>query len=248
MPEELVPPVWQGDEPADPGLDWALRDIDLSAAWAHTRGESWLRVAIVDTGCRADHPDLAGAVVGWHDEVAGDNDPTDPLEHGTALAARVAARVDDAGLVGVAPEVSLVCIRVVEADGRALYEVLAGGIDRGGAAGASVVLVGLAGTGEGADGVECMAIRVCQQFAKRLAVTNQSGVLVGGMGAKPPGEVEREARTVRFASHIGVRGAHARAPRGWVEVQAAAVRDPRPTRRQPLDDCLGKLGQPDSHG
>jgi serine protease len=48
----------------------ALAAIDAEAAWARTRGHSDIVVAVLDTGVRFDHPDLAGKLVPGYDFVS----------------------------------------------------------------------------------------------------------------------------------------------------------------------------------
>jgi serine protease len=67
--------------------------IDIEAAWALTTGNASLVVAVLDTGIRAEHPDLTAKILAGHDFVgysgdasvatandgdAADDDPTDP--------------------------------------------------------------------------------------------------------------------------------------------------------------------------
>lgn len=69
-----------------------------------------VRVAIVDSGVEAQHPDLAGQVV-FNENFVDDRPP--PAEgHGTAVAGIIAARADNgAGIAGIAPEARLLALR-----------------------------------------------------------------------------------------------------------------------------------------
>ncbi|KQW52212.1 MULTISPECIES: S8 family serine peptidase [unclassified Roseateles] len=69
-----------------------------------------VRVAVVDSGVEARHPDLAGQVV-FNENFVDDKLP--PAEgHGTAIAGVIAARADNgAGIAGVAPEARLLALR-----------------------------------------------------------------------------------------------------------------------------------------
>jgi subtilisin family serine protease len=105
------------------GYQWALGDgtggADAAAAWATTTGAGVV-VAVIDTGIRP-NPDLPVPVDGW-DFVDGDADPTDPGDacggnistwHGSHVAGTIAGLDNDAGVVGVAPGVDLLAVRVL---------------------------------------------------------------------------------------------------------------------------------------
>ena len=108
---------------------WHYPAIQLPAAWDATKGSPVI-VAVVDTGVRFDHPDLAGlGVPGW-DFVDGDPDATDPgcpsvdpaePSHGTHVAGTIAALTDNgAGVAGVvwggATAVRVMSVRVLGED------------------------------------------------------------------------------------------------------------------------------------
>lgn len=83
---------------------WHLADLHKLATG---RG---VRVAVVDSGVEAGHPDLAGQVVLNENFV---DDRASPAEsHGTAVAGIIAARADNGlGIAGVAPQARLLALR-----------------------------------------------------------------------------------------------------------------------------------------
>jgi subtilisin family serine protease len=85
-------------------LAWQLSDLhDLST------GRD-VRVAVIDSGIDAQHPDLAGQVVLRENFV--DGRPLLAEQHGTAVAGIIAARADNGiGIVGVAPQARLLALR-----------------------------------------------------------------------------------------------------------------------------------------
>lgn len=105
---------------ADPfrGLQRSLDALGIAEAhrWATGRG---VRVAIVDTGVAASHPDLAGQVAVQKAFLAGDARGD---RHGTAVAGVIAAKAGNGvGIVGIAPGARLLALRACEqreADGR----------------------------------------------------------------------------------------------------------------------------------
>ena len=69
-----------------------------------------VRVAVVDSGVEARHPDLAGQVVVNENFV--DEGPVPAEAHGTAVAGIIAARADNGlGIAGVAPQARLIALR-----------------------------------------------------------------------------------------------------------------------------------------
>ena len=75
--------------------------------WATGRG---VRVAVVDSGVQADHPDLAGQLADRQNLVAGQADSAEL--HGTAVAGIIAARADNhLGIAGVAPLARILALR-----------------------------------------------------------------------------------------------------------------------------------------
>ena len=104
---------WNLDNPGNPGLVGA--DVHALAAWTITRGDG-VRVAVLDEGVDTQHPALQPAVVAEADYVDG-NDHAHPDgndAHGTACAGIVVSR--DGDVRGLAPEASLVAVRIAKSD------------------------------------------------------------------------------------------------------------------------------------
>ena len=68
-----------------------------------------VKIAVIDTGIDADHPDLQGAIVETFDAIGG-RDPRSDM-HGTAIAGIIRAR---GMLLGVAPDAALLAVRAFE--------------------------------------------------------------------------------------------------------------------------------------
>lgn len=77
-------------------------------------------VAVADTGIDINHPDLQGKVLVWNDYVNGLTTPYDDNSHGTHVAGIIAGSGKKMpSLAGVAPEASLVVLKIANKDGSA---------------------------------------------------------------------------------------------------------------------------------
>lgn len=98
--------------------------IDLIHArevWPHARGAN-VNVAIFDTGIATDHPDLFANIAGGFNTLTRGTNFLDDHGHGSHVAGTVAARDNDFGVVGVAPEARLWSVKVLGADGTGTNE------------------------------------------------------------------------------------------------------------------------------
>ena len=136
--------------PNDPsvldGTAWHLGKIQAPLAWNLTAGNSNIVIAVLDSGIKADHPDLAGRIIPGYDFVSGDADPADDLGHGTAVAGVIAAAGNNGlGSAGVAFNTRILSVKVVDAVGYAAYSTLAQGIRYAVDQGARVINISIAG-------------------------------------------------------------------------------------------------------
>jgi subtilisin family serine protease len=104
------------DQPPDAGPPIYGADVDAPEAWSRTLGSDTVRIAVVDTGIDAAHPDLAGKVVAAANFTAS-NTTQDLSGHGTHVAGAAAASFDNTtGIAGVAPNAGLMDIKVLAVD------------------------------------------------------------------------------------------------------------------------------------
>ncbi len=84
---------------------WNLPKVNISSAWDVTRGNPSVIVAIIDSGARLDHEDLANSLwsgVGY-DFLNPSGSPTDSDGHGTAVSGIIGAATDNgSGIAGIA--------------------------------------------------------------------------------------------------------------------------------------------------
>ncbi|HZK60021.1 MAG TPA: S8 family serine peptidase, partial [Cryobacterium sp.] len=111
-------PAARADPTSVRDLEYWLNDYGFSQAWNTTKGAG-VKVAIIDTGVDSTVPDLAGAVVGGTDvsglgSANGQTPVGEGSEHGTLVASLLAGRGTGtgAGVIGVAPEASILSVSV----------------------------------------------------------------------------------------------------------------------------------------
>jgi hypothetical protein len=97
----------------DPYLEMqrGFRDIDAASAQQWSRGER-VRVAVIDTGVDAAHPDFGGRVTVRRNFVDHDAAQFARDRHGTAVAGVISASANNnVGIVGVAPAVEVIALK-----------------------------------------------------------------------------------------------------------------------------------------
>jgi thermitase len=103
-------------QPPGAGTPISGADVDAPRAWSLTRGLRGVRIAVVDTGIDAGHPDLVGKVVAAANFTASST-VQDLSGHGTHVAGVAAASFDNSvGIAGMAPLAQLMDIKVLAVD------------------------------------------------------------------------------------------------------------------------------------
>jgi subtilisin family serine protease len=108
----------------DRSLGWHLDQVDADRAWAFTRGDPSVKVAIVDSGLDLGHPDRPVRVEIGPTFAARAADVVDRDGHGTHAAGTIAAPVNGRGSVGLAPDVTVQVLKVFDDEGNVyVYDV-----------------------------------------------------------------------------------------------------------------------------
>ena len=96
-------------------MPWGVRRTGAAAVWngPHAATGDGARVAVVDSGVDAAHPQLPTVTAGYD---AYEGDGRDDCGHGTAVAGVVAAAHDGEQIVGVAPAATIVPVKVLRFD------------------------------------------------------------------------------------------------------------------------------------
>ncbi|WP_149093860.1 S8 family peptidase [Paenibacillus terrae] len=109
-----------------------VKIIQALEAWEKGRKGNGVLIAVLDTGCDKEHPDLKGRIHQKSRNFSNEgeeNDITDILGHGTHVAGTIAAIENGRGVVGVAPEADLLILKVFDDNGLATNENLIRAID-----------------------------------------------------------------------------------------------------------------------
>ncbi|MGW4462609.1 S8 family serine peptidase [Micromonospora sp. NPDC004704] len=162
------------------GVPWPVARLAPQAVWPLSRGGG-VTVAVVDTGVSAAATGLTGVVLPGRDVVAGGRADRDCRGRGTALAGIVAARpVTGTGVVGVAPAVSVLPVRIVDGQGRLQPRYLADGIRAAVSLGADVILVGTGVEAPDANLRAAVDEAVARDIVLVAAISDQRGASQAG--------------------------------------------------------------------
>ncbi|MFD5091177.1 S8 family serine peptidase [Amycolatopsis thailandensis] len=156
--------VWL-DHRVKANLDHSVPQIGAPQAWRSGFTGKDVKVAVLDTGVDAAHPDLAGKVVAAKD-FSGGGDPTDRHGHGTHVASTIlGSGAASAGrLKGVAPDAGLLVGKVLGDDGSGGWSEIISGMEWAVAEGAKVINLSLGGEdGEDIDPLEAAVNRLSEE-------------------------------------------------------------------------------------
>lgn len=157
----LDAPVHALDFPADGspndalyGLQTDLLPIGVPAAWARSTGVPDVIVAVLDSGVDAADTEFTGrlvpgfnALTGAADSAASFDPTNDDYGHGTHVIGTIAAAANNTdGIAGIAPGVSIMPIKVLDATGTGDFNSFVAGIDWAIDHGARIVSMSFGGT------------------------------------------------------------------------------------------------------
>lgn len=117
--------------PNDPfiGNQWNMRRISAPQAWAMTQGRDSIVVAVLDSGVDLGHPEFSGRLMLGKNYLNPSLSPSDDYGHGTHVAGLIAANADNAiGISGLAPNVRLLPLKVLDSQGAGSYFNIAAAI------------------------------------------------------------------------------------------------------------------------
>jgi subtilisin len=120
-PVQTAPPAPAGQE-----TPWGISRVNAPAAWKASRGKG-VKLVVIDTGIDMTHPELAGIIKGGWNAISTAATFNDDNGHGTHCSGTIAAKDDDQGVVGVAPQIDLYGVKVLDENGSGTFDdVIAG--------------------------------------------------------------------------------------------------------------------------
>ncbi|WP_305882265.1 S8 family peptidase [Halobacillus sp. A1] len=110
-----------------------VRMIQAPEIWEDSEKGKGNVLAVIDTGCQRDHPDLKERIIDGRNFTSDFNGEADNYDdnngHGTHVAGTIAACcAEENGIFGVAPEADLLIIKVLSEDGSGDYQWIIDGI------------------------------------------------------------------------------------------------------------------------
>jgi len=143
--EELTPDPLFGDQ-------WGLAnsadtDIDVNEAWALSRGNASILIAVIDTGVSLTHADLVGPRLRTdidYDFVNNDATADDDNGHGTHVAGIIGASTNNGiGVAGICANCEILPVKVLDAEGSGDVESIAKGLRHAADQGADIANMSL---------------------------------------------------------------------------------------------------------
>lgn len=227
--EEGDPPNSGNDDPLF-DLQWGHTAVRAQEAWAAGARGDGVRVAVLDSGIDAEHPDLAPNLNTALSTsfVPGEGFNIRPglfFNHGTHVAGTIGAADNAFGVIGVAPEVELVAVKVLsEFTGSGSFEGVIAGIIYATNIGADVINMSLGATipargGCGQNG-DCVSGREVAELKNAISRATtyayQRGVTVIVSAGNSAIDRDHDASVVVLpadAAHVIT--ISATAPEGW---------------------------------
>lgn len=173
---EWVEPVTHveahGRVPNDPywSYQWHLQNLRVNEAWDTTMGQGVV-VAVVDTGVTANEDGFFELLQGY-DFVEDDDRPDDMNGHGSHVAGTIGQRTNNGiGVAGVAPKVSILPVRVLDANGSGDNTSVAEGIIWAVDNGANIINLSLGGPSPS----EAIADAVAYAYEQGVTVVAATG-------------------------------------------------------------------------
>lgn len=196
-------------------IPWNISLVKAPAAWARGINGSGINVAILDTGITS-HPDLS--IRGGVSFIPGSASFNDLHGHGTHCAGIVAARNNNIGVVGVAPNANLYAVKVLNDQGSGQTSWIIAGMEWCVRNRIKVASMSLGGK-SGPMTAYATAVKRCQDNGVTVVVASgnsfgsafpwvcapANSVITGQVNASPiaVGAVDRACRIAPFSSRGG---------------------------------------------
>lgn len=144
---------------------WELKKFDIPELWNKTQGEGVV-VAVIDSGCDLDHPDLKDNLLKGKNFIDSTKEPDDDCGHGTHVSSTIAAINNGYGMVGIAPKTKIIPIKSLDSNGSGSIESIIKGIIYAADAGADLITMSL-GSPKG-----------CPELENAISYANSKGCII----------------------------------------------------------------------
>lgn len=105
-------------------IGWEINTFKIQDQWKYSTGKG-IKIAVIDTGCDLDHPDLKNNILQGINLLDPKKDPSDDNGHGTHVSGSISAENNGCGMVGVAPESKILPIKALDAAGNGNNTIIA---------------------------------------------------------------------------------------------------------------------------
>ncbi|MCF6406373.1 S8 family serine peptidase [Chitinophaga filiformis] len=112
-------------------LQWGLKSVKAPQAWAKGYRGKGAKVAVLDGGFLLNNPEIAPSIILTHNFIEGEEvqyHGWEGFSHGSHVAGTIAALDDAYGVVGVAPDVKLILVKVLSDAGSGPFSAIIDGI------------------------------------------------------------------------------------------------------------------------
>lgn len=157
-------------------LNKATGIMSIPQVWDLGYSGKGVKVALIDTGIDASHPDLKGKVVQWKDFVNNKEAPYDDFGHGTHCAGIIGGMgaASNGKYKGVAPGVQFIGIKVLGKDGSGGLSAILQGIEYAANSDAKVISMSL-GSNEHSQAVDDLVSKAVKKGKVVVCAAGNSG-------------------------------------------------------------------------
>ncbi len=194
------------------GYQWYLPHIKADVAWDAGYTGLGARVAIVDSGIYYYHPDLMGNIdfAAGATFVPGTTDFLDDNGHGTHVAGIVAAMDNSYGSIGVAPNATLIPVKVVGSSGSGSLSWIANGIIHAAQQDVDIINISIGSylnkNGEPPYYTASDASLIINTFRKILSYCHSKGAVVIHSGGNESIDMDHDGTLINLPTQAGSTG------------------------------------------
>lgn len=133
--------------PNDPQtLGWEIKSLGVDKQWIKSKGAG-VTVAVIDTGCDPNHPDIKKNLVGSYNFINNSRDASDDNGHGSHVCGTIAGIDNNRGIVGVAPQAKIIALKALDKNGTGSMKNIANAITYAADHGADIITMSLGSPG-----------------------------------------------------------------------------------------------------